>query len=232
MGFRKLWKKRWYVRAFFPSLVFNLLHLPLRQAWKVPVFLYKAKLRGNSGKFIIRGRVKTAMVRLGRNVVDIYPDSGIVLQNNGTIVFNGRVVIGNDSALAVSPGATLEFGRNFFATCGLKTVCSNSVKFGDNVLIGWNTMVVDTDFHALKHLQTGIKTQNSTGPVAVGDDVWIANGCKLYKTTSVPSRCVVGADTILRSRVECPEGSLITNERLTTVKITGYYHDRCDDAIQ
>lgn len=231
MGFTKLWRKRWYLRAFFPSLVFNLRHLPFSQAWRVPIFLYKAKLRGNSGRFIIRGKIKTGMVRLGRNMINIYPNTGIVLQNHGTIIFNGRTVVGNDSAIAVGGGGVLEFGSRFLATCGLKLVCYHSVKLGDNMLVGWNTMIIDTDFHALKRQDTGAKSPGGYGPIVVGDDVWIANGCKLYKNTAVPAKCVVGADTILRKPVDCPSGSLITNRIDTSVRTTGYYHDCNDDSI-
>lgn len=63
----------------------------------------------------------------------------------------------------------------------------------------------------------------------MGHDVWIANGCKIYKNVSVPHTCVVGADTILHKPIQCAPYSLITNKIETSVKTIGAYLDRNDD---
>lgn len=223
--FSKIKKHMWMVRAFLPSLVFCLKHLPLSQAVKLPILLYKPSLGDNTGKFIINTPVRFGMIRLGTRIVGIYPNSGIILDNRGTILFNGSCTIGNDSAISIGNTGTLELGNRFAATCGLKLACYHSVRCEDNVLIGWNTLISDTDFHSLININGG--ATKGFGPIKIEHDVWIGNGCKIYKNSRIPHSCVVGADTILHKPVDCKPYSLIINKTDISVRTTGYFHD-CD----
>ena len=220
------------LRALIPSVCFNLRHLPFSQAVKLPIIVCKPRLRDNSGSFIINGPVRFGMIRLGQFKVDLFPDNGIVIANRGTIVFNGKTYIGNDSVLTVGKRGKLEFGENFTATAGLKLACHYHVSFLRNVLVGWNTQIIDSSFHALTDVKSGGVIRNGYGPVKVGHDVWIASGCKLYKNASIPDYCVVGADTSLNKPVDCEPYSLITNKREMVVKTTGKYRNRDDDRIE
>lgn len=214
-------------------MLFNFRHLSFHQACHLPVLLYKADLRNTSGKFKITVPVRFGMIRLGVESVSIFPNTGIMIENRGTIVFNGKAYIGNNSAISLGKTGILEFGDNFSATTGLKLACYHSISFDRNVLVGWNAQIVDTDFHALKNVKSGGGVKNKGyGPVRIGHDVWIANGCKIYKNVSIPDSCVVGADTILHKAVECPPNSVITNKIETSIRTTGIFHDRNDDRIE
>lgn len=226
----KLWKKRWILRALFPSIVFNLRKLPFRQACRLPILLYKPRILKCDGEFVINGPVKFGLVRLGVNSVSIFPNSGITLENRGKIVFNGSVEIGNASAISVGKSGVLRFGDGVSVTTSLKLACYDSVDIQDNVLIGWNCLICDTDFHKLKYVDAERVTKGY-GKIIVGHDTWIANGCKLYKNTIIPPKCVVGADTILHSSVECEPCSLITSNAEVVIRKTGLYLDREDNKI-
>lgn len=228
--FSTLWRKRWILRAIFPSIFFNLRHLPLTQAVHLPILIYKTKLVTQSGSFRIDGPVRFGMIRLGVNIAHIFPDNGIVIENTGTIVFKGNTVIGNDSALCVGKDGVLTFGTNFNATCGFRIVCFHFIAFDENVLVGWNNLITDTDFHMLKFVNRGGYSKGY-GFIQVGHDVWIANGCKIYKNVSIPHSCIVGADTILHRSITCNPYSLITNQRATIIKADGIFHDKNDDKI-
>lgn len=143
------------IRAFFPSLIFNFRHLPFSQARHLPIMIYKGRLKNNSGKFIIEGDVKFCMIELGKNRVSLFPSNGIMLENRGVIVFRGPVVIGSDSAITLGETGRLEFGKEFSSSAGLKIACYDSITFGENISVGWNTMIVDTDFHSLKNVNGG-----------------------------------------------------------------------------
>lgn len=227
----KIIRDKWKIRAFLPSLIFNLRHLPFSQARKMPILIYKARLKNNSGKFEIRGNVTFGMIVLGKTNVSIFPSNGITIENRGTIIFNGQTVIGNDSALSLGEGARLEFGYGFAATCGLKIACYDSIIFEQNVLVGWNNMFIDTDFHKLKNIDTTKNDLQGVASIHIGHDTWLGNGCKVYKGVSLPAFCVVGADTILHKKIECPKYSLITNKRDVSIKYTGYYLDVNDKDI-
>lgn len=69
------------------SICFNLRQLPLRQAIKLPVLLYKPELTSLDGEIEIQGPVRTGMIRLGFPVVSIYPSGGFRYENRGKIIF-------------------------------------------------------------------------------------------------------------------------------------------------
>lgn len=228
--FKKIMNNKWKLRAFIPSVIFNFKYLSFSQAIHMPILIYKGKLKNMTGKIRICGPVKFGMIRLGINLVSIYPNSGIFLENRGQMTFKGKTSIGNNSAISVGETGELEFGDNFIATSGIKIACFHSVTFDENVLIGWNTQIIDSDFHTIKY-EDGRKSKGY-GAVNVGKNVWIANNCKVYKDVSIPDHCVVGADTILHKSIDIPSYSLITNRIETIVKIKGIHYDPDDTKIQ
>lgn len=227
----KIWRARWVLRTIIPSIIFNLSKLPLKQAVHLPILLYKPKLANNTGRIVINGPIKFGMIRLGINVVGIYPNSGIILENSGKLIFNGETIIGNDSAISIGNTGVLELGENFTATAALKLVCFHSVSTERNVLIGWNNTIMDTDFHQLTNVNNG-GGNKPYGAIHIGSDVWIGNSCKLYKNTHIPHLCVVGSDTILHGKIEAEPYSLIINHRDITVKITNMYLNHDNDDVR
>lgn len=60
------------------SVYFNFHYLPVYQAWKLPILLYKPKFLSMKGNVIIDShKIKTGMIQLGRNMVSSYPNTGI-----------------------------------------------------------------------------------------------------------------------------------------------------------
>lgn len=228
---KKIWTFRWIFRAFIPSLIFNFRHLPFSQARKLPILLYKADDLGGGGSYSIEGPVRFGMIVLGRRIVDLYPNSGITLSNKGKIIFRGKVQIGNDAALSVGPSGSLCFGDDIIGSASLKIACYDSVSVGDRVRIGWNTQIIDTDFHLLK--AAGGRKCDGPGyaSVKIGEGVWIANSCKIYKGTVIPHSCVVASDTVLHSSLKCEPCSVISNDKKMIIRAVGYYRDLSDDSI-
>lgn len=228
---KKIWTFRWILRALIPSIIFNLRHLPISQAWKIPILTYKVEDLGGGGSYIIEGRVKFGMIMLGKRIVDLYPNAGITLNNRGKITFKGKLIIGNCSALSVGPSGNLTFGNDIIGSAGLKLACYSSISIGDRTRIGWNTQIIDTDIHLLKHTD-GRKTESKGyAPIRIDNGVWIANSCKLYKGTVIPHSCVVSADTVLKGYMDFKPYSIISNDRETIVRAEGFYRDLDDDRI-
>ena len=91
-------------------------------------------------------------------------------------------------------------------------------------------MITDTDFHKLKYIDGGYS--KGYGNIIIQNDTWIANGCKLYKNTNIPSYCVISSDTIIRGSIDCSPYSLIVTESTATVRKEGVFRDKNDDMIK
>ena len=81
---------KYFVQAFFPSIVFNFHYLPFRQAIKLPIWVFKPHIHRFKGKVIIESpRIRTGMIRLGELGGRMYPNNGIGWTNEGTVIFRG-----------------------------------------------------------------------------------------------------------------------------------------------
>ena len=176
-----------------------------------------------------KDEIKPGIIRLGEFKVNIYPNTGCMIDCRGTIIFKGRCTIGNNSFISVGESGKLEFGKDFVCSSSLKLACYFSIKFGHHVLVGWDCLFMDTDFHALTR-PDGSKTKGYDS-IVVGDEVWFGCGCKVFKRTVVPNRCVVSANTVLTSKLEIPEKSVIGNDNTICVKAQGMYRNYKDDKI-
>lgn len=141
------------------SIYFNLHYLPLSQAIKLPILLHKPILKKMKGGIVIKSEdIKFGMIKLGGNSVSIYDSKyGIMWENmGGDLTFYGKCNLGNGASVSIGEYGNIEIGENFKATAMCKIVSYNSIKFGTNVLIGWECLFLDTDFHSLTDINTGV----------------------------------------------------------------------------
>ncbi len=150
--FRYLHEDRWMLGNYPYTLFFNFRYLPFKQAVHVPILIRKPHIHVRGKIKITAPYISHGMIKLGKNAVNIYEDSGITMNIYGEIIFGGCATIGNHSFISVSKSGVLEIGEKFRSTADLKLVCYNSIKFHDNVLIGWNCLFTDTDLLKCKIL--------------------------------------------------------------------------------
>lgn len=218
------------LRSFHKSLYFNFHYLPFRQAIHVPILLYKPKFLSLKGSIKLVGGGKYGMIKLGYPTVSIYPNSGITIENKGgTIIFNGKCNIGNNSYISIGKKGFCEIGTRVEATATFRLICYHNIYIGNKCSFGWDCMILDTDFHRMKKLNGGYS--KGYAPIYIGDSNWFGNGCLILKRTKTPNHCVISARSVLSSNIEAPEYSLIEQKRETIVKTTGLWRDIEDSAI-
>lgn len=228
--FNKVWKYKRYLRNIIQSIYFNFHYLPFNQAIKIPILLYKPRFLELHGNIKINGNIKCGMIKLGFTGVSLYPNSGVTIENHGgTIIFNGSCFIGNNSYILIGNKGCVEFGDRFTATATFRVASYNNIIFGECISFGWDTLIMDTDFHKLTKLSGGYN--KGYAPISIGSNNWFGNGCKIMKRTQTPNYCVVSAGTILSGKVDAPEYSVIGNEQKVIVKATGVWRNIDDDTI-
>ena len=230
MLINKVWKNRRSFRYILHSIYFNFHYLPFRQARHLPILLYKPKLLSLKGSVKIEGEVKFGMIRLGISYIPFFPDSGIMFQNlGGTIVFRGKCNIGSNSKISIGEKGVCEFGSRILASTSLKLVCNHSIKIGSYTRIGWDCIIMDTDFHKLTKLSGGYS--KGFGSIDLGENNWFGTGCLIMKRAKTPNYCIVSARTILDKALDVPEYSIVGQTRDIEVKATGLWRNIDDDVI-
>ena len=176
-----------------PKIIYiNFKILPLKTAIRFPIYIsYKVKI-GKVYKNVINinGAIKPFMIRFG------FPGSNGVIENkNGWISFGPKSIInfkGKASfacgcAIRVDSGV-LEIGSNFCANKKCFISCNKYIKIGDDVLLGWNVGIRDSDGHYI--LTNGNENENVKG-VIIGNHVWICSHVNILKGVEIGNDSVI-----------------------------------------
>ncbi len=94
-------------------------------------------------------------------------------------------------------GAILEVGVNFAMTGG--SLCAaERIVIGDDVVVGANSILVDTDFHPMKaEGRRHVAESGETVPIRIGNDVFIGMNCLILKGVAVGDGAVIGAGSVV-----------------------------------
>ena len=186
------------VRSIPKTLRFNFHYFPFKTALKLPVVVsHRTYLRELHGKVELPEKVQTAMVKIGFGDVGHYDRkrSRGIWQVSGKVSFGGKASIGHGSKLSVR--GDLKLGADFNMTAESTIVCAKEITFGNDCLLSWDVLVMDTDEHPLFNKDD--ERINPDKPIVVGSHVWIGCKCILLKGAEVPNDTVLAAGTLLKS---------------------------------
>lgn len=110
---------------------------------------------------------------------------------------NGAYLFYN-TVLEIKPSATLETGF-FSANGGSVIIAHKKIVFGDDVMIGRNVIIYDSDFHTLYNGQ-GIAC-NPPIPVVVEDHVWLTSNIIVQKGVTIGRDSLITAYTTVNKNV-------------------------------
>jgi len=170
----------------------------MKQACRLPILLYKPDLLKMKGKvFLNAPKVKIGMIQLGMRNVSIFPNTGIMWENKGgTVVFNGRCIIGNNSFISIGENGHLIINDDFISSSTLRLVSYRKIEFGVKTRVGWNGIFMDTNFHQIVDMKSG-KSNEVRGNILIGNYNWLGTGCSIMHSVDTPERCIFGMGSIL-----------------------------------
>lgn len=192
------------------TLVVNFKYLPLKQALKFPIFVYRLSFCSGKGKILISSNIIVpGMIKLGiKHEPSCISFQGIHIINNGTIVFKGSGILGNGSSLIVNRNSILQFGKNFGITGYLSIHCTSRIIIGDNFSCSWNVSISDTDHHQCINPDTRIQYPMSR-PVTIGNNVWCCQHSMISKGSNIPDWVTIAQMSLTNKTYEVPYYSIL-----------------------
>ena len=182
------------------TLIVNFKYFSFSQAIRFPVLIFgKVTVHALKGNIQVKGSIKTGIIRIGESNVKIFPNNTrSVLNIHGSLVCNGMTRLGKGTSISIAKGSKIELGNNFGITSNSSIIASGqkNISFGDNCLLSWDILVMNTDFHKIYHQQNKSRL-NDVEDIVIGNNVWI--GCKstVLKGASIADNCVIAAGSIV-----------------------------------
>lgn len=173
------------------SIFFCLRCLSFRNALRIPIIVRYNVIIKSVGDINL-GEIRPGCVRIGFGDVGIFDKARerSIWDVNGKVSFLGRCFIGHGSRIVVGTEGQVTFGDLFRCTSAMSLICFKEICFGSRVLVSWETLFMDTDFHYVQDISDDTILENRK-PIIVGDHVWI--GCR----TTVMKNAVIKNDSIV-----------------------------------
>ena len=189
---------------------------------KIIVYLYKALRKFSS--ILLRG-IYTPIAKLFFMLNGVSYDDGLRVMGvlKVLVTRRGNVRIGKN--LRVNSGDNYNvIGRQqkcIFWVEGVLTIkdnvgistsaiiCNHQITIGNNVVIGGNTVIYDTDFHSLDAGQRNDPEQDRVNTrwasVTIGDNVFIGAHTTILKGVTIGDNSVVGACSVVTKNIPANE---------------------------
>ena len=181
------------------TLYVNFYYFPFKIAVRFPVFIYKNvninKIGG--GKITINTPVKSGILTIGRRNIGTLDHEYVrsIWEVRGEIILDGKVELGSGCRISVASGAVLRLGNNFSMTGNSSIICQKEISFGNDCLLSWEILIMDSDFHKIFNMQNEII--NLPSPVHIGNHVWIGCRSTILKGVNIPDNSVVAAGSVM-----------------------------------
>jgi acetyltransferase-like isoleucine patch superfamily enzyme len=158
-------------------LVFSRIIDKVVRIYRKKVFLSKIKSKENSVQILGIVHVNASNVKIGKNVT-IYPN----------VYFWGDGLI--------------EIGDNIDIGIGTVIFAKKHVKIGNNSAIAAQCFIIDSNHGIKKNILINKQPlQVAEDGIFIGEDVWIAAGCKIVKGAKLNNGCVIGALSLVNSEI-------------------------------
>lgn len=183
------------------TIYLNFKLLDFRTAIKLPIVVANnVVLSELSGTIEIKKEARFGMIKIGFGNIGIFNQKTSVssIQLRGRIIFKGSAIIGYGSRLAIL--GDVIFGENFNITAESQVICNKRIVFGDNVLISWDTLIMDTDFHNI--YDEGGNIINPDKEVVIGNKVWVGCRTTILKGSRIGENTVIAANSCISGQIE------------------------------
>jgi acetyltransferase-like isoleucine patch superfamily enzyme len=181
------------------SVIFKAFRKIIRNGFSVIYTpIAKVSLYFNGAKFDsglkVNGLIKLHVTR--RGILEI--------GKNCTINSDNFNLIGRQQKAIFWVEGKLSIGNNLGLSCSA-IICNHEISIGDNVTIGGNTVIYDTDFHSLDPSTRASKALDKVnakwGKIAIGNHVFIGAHSTILKGVTIGDNSVIGACSVVTKNI-------------------------------
>ena len=140
-----------------------------------------------------------------------------ITHGNGKIVIGNNFkfnsgdhfnIIGRNKRLIFQVWGDLTIGNNVRMS-GTAIICKKAVTIGNDVMIGGNVVIYDSDFHSLDHMKRNRVPEDRsdvmTGPVTIGNGAFIGGHSTILKGVTIGERAIIGAGSVITGSIPADE---------------------------
>ena len=188
------------------TLFVNFYYLPINVAIHLPIRIsHKVKIASLGSRNSVKLLNKNARISIGFEGSFSLGGVGYwSIGKDASVLFCGKAVFGRGIQFICN--GKMVIGDDFCCNAECILNACSKIVFGDRVLLGWRSCVLDGDGHNVLHAEKneGYEKHN----VEIGEHVWLASDAKVLKGSRIPSGSVVAANACI-SKEFCEENLLI-----------------------
>jgi len=109
----------------------------------------------------------------------------------------------------------LHLGENFHISAASTIVCRKKIVIGKNTLMAWDSLITDSDLHAIYDFQD--HRVNNDEPVIIGDHCWIGAKASILKGAEIANNTVIALGSVV-TRKESEEYCVLAGNPAKIVK--------------
>lgn len=209
------------------TLYFNFKKFRFSEAVHFPVLIGNNVIfRSLDGKIALNKLTNGGKIRIGFRDMGIQNERDrktiLDLRKGSELCFEGTASIGAGARIYTK--GVLIIGDNFYLSLDSKIIAHEKIQFGKDCTVGWDSLVMDTDFHRVRNLTSG-EYYPMTKPINIGKHCWICNNVQILKGTEIPDDTIVGSCSLLNKAYDIPNGSLLAGNP-AVLKKTDISHER------
>ena len=189
--------------SLIKTLRFNFKYFPFKTAVKFPVFVSKhVRFRYLGGTVTIKNP-STGCIRLGYDRVSVFDNkkSRSLWQVKGKVEFDGEASLGHGFKLDVNDKGVISFGDKFCLVAESSIICYKRISFGEDCLLSWDVLIMDTDLHKIFNSENEQTNQNKD--IVLGNHTWIGCRSTILKGSYIPNGTIIAAQSLVHNNLKC-----------------------------
>lgn len=193
----RLSRYNWYAFdhvCWLKTILYNWLWFGREGIRKRPIWIYNDVQILTMGEVVIEGEMHSGMIKIG--VWKPKANSKTRWINNSKVIFHGDTII--RGGFTLENGGLVEIGKNVLLSESSRIMCERQVSLGDNVSFGFESIIMDTDYHYVLDVRD-MTVKDNRKAINIGADSWIAGYCKIMKGTILPPCSIVASSSMVNA---------------------------------